>query len=263
MKLKPNKKLGQNFLIDKNIIKKIADLVPTNNDSEILEIGPGTGNLTEFLIHKKPKKIYLVEKDKNLFEILKNKFRGEIEIFNEDILKFSRSNILSNNSIIFGNLPYNISSKILTKFIFNTEKFKFRMLVFLFQKELADRIIAHVNTSSYGRLSILCNWKFDVEKVIEISPHSFYPKPKIKSTLLVFRHKNKIFNFDDPKSLEKVTNVFFNQRRKKIKKPINQIFGSSHKIIKKLNLNLDLRPQNLDIKTFCELASEYDDQLLD
>ena len=82
MKLKPNKKLGQNFLIDKNIIKRIADSVPINNENDILEIGAGTGNLTEFLIAKKPKKIYLVEKDKNLFEILKNKFKDEIEIFN-------------------------------------------------------------------------------------------------------------------------------------------------------------------------------------
>ena len=258
MKLNPNKKLGQNFLIDKNIIKKIVDSVPINNDSEILEIGAGTGNLTEFLIDKKPKKIYLVEKDKNLFEILKNKFKDEIEIFNEDILKFSSNDLLSNNSIIFGNLPYNISSKILTKFIFNKEKFKFRTLVFLFQKELADRIIARVNTSSYGRLSILCNWKFNVEKVIEISPNSFYPKPKIKSTLLVFRHKNTIFNFNDPKSLEKVTNIFFNQRRKKIKKQFIHLFKNNSEIINKLNIDLNLRPQNLTPETYFKLAKELE-----
>ena len=258
MKLKPNKKLGQNFLIDKNIIKRIADSVPINNESEILEIGAGTGNLTEFLIGKKPKKIYLIEKDKNLFQVLKNKFKDEIEIFNEDILKFSRKDILSNNSIIFGNLPYNISSKILTKFIFNTEKFKFRTLVFLFQKELADRIIAHVNTSNYGRLSILCNWKFDVEKVIEISPNSFYPKPKIKSTLLVFRRKNVIFSFDDPKSLEKVTNIFFNQRRKKIKKQFINLFKNNLEIINKLNIDLNLRPQNLTPETYFNLAKELE-----
>ncbi len=259
MKLKPNKKLGQNFLIDKNIIKKIADTVPINNESEILEIGAGTGNLTEFLIAKKPKKIYLIEKDKNLFEVLKNKFKDEIEIFNEDILKFSRKDILSNNSIIFGNLPYNISSRILTKFIFNTEKFKFSTLVFLFQKELADRIIAHVNTSNYGRLSILCNWKFDVEKVIEISPNSFYPKPKIKSTLLVFRRKNIIFTFNDPKSLERVTNIFFNQRRKKIKKQFIHLFKSNLEIINKLNIDLNLRPQNLTPETYFKLAKELEE----
>ncbi len=258
MKLKPNKKLGQNFLIDKNIIKKITNSVKIDNQSEILEIGAGTGNLTEFLIEKKPKKIYLVEKDKNLFEILKNKFEDEIEIFNEDILKFSRNDLLSNNSIIFGNLPYNISSKILTKFIFNKEKFKFKTLIFLFQKELADRIIAHVNTSSYGRLSILCNWKFDVEKVIEVSPNSFYPKPKIKSTLLVFRHKNTIFNFDDPKSLETVTNIFFNQRRKKIRKQFIYLFKNNLKIINKLNIDLNLRPQNLTPETYFKLANELE-----
>ncbi len=258
MKLKPNKKLGQNFLIDKNIIKKITNSVKIDNQSEILEIGAGTGNLTEFLIEKKPKKIYLVEKDKNLFEILKNKFEDEIEIFNEDILKFSRNDLLSNNSIIFGNLPYNISSKILTKFIFNKEKFKFKTLIFLFQKELADRIIAHVNTSSYGRLSILCNWKFDVEKVIEVSPNSFYPKPKIKSTLLVFRHKNTIFNFDDPKSLETVTNIFFNQRRKKIKKQFISLFKNNLEIINNLNLDLNLRPQNLTPETYFKLARELE-----
>ena len=258
MKLKPNKKLGQNFLIDKNIIKKITDSVQINNQSEILEIGAGTGNLSEFLIEKKPKKIYLVEKDKNLFEVLKNKFNDEIEIFNEDILKFSRKDILSNNSIIFGNLPYNISSKILTKFIFNIEKFKFRTLVFLFQKELADRIIAHVNTSNYGRLSILCNWKFDVEKVIDISPNSFSPKPKIKSTLLVFRRKNVIFSFDDPKSLEKVTNIFFNQRRKKIKKQFINLFKNNLEIINKLNIDLNLRPQNLTPETYFNLAKELE-----
>tara|TARA_B100001057_G_C22613337_1_gene857461 strand:- start:37 stop:825 length:789 start_codon:yes stop_codon:yes gene_type:complete len=258
VKLKPNKKLGQNFLIDKNIITKIADLIPINFPNEILEIGAGTGNLTEFLINKKPKKIYLIEKDKKLFDVLKSKFENKIEIFNEDILKFSRSNLLSSNSIIFGNLPYNISSQILTKFIFNIDKFKFKTLIFMFQKELADRIIASVNTSSYGRLSILCNWKFDVEKIFEIGPNSFYPKPKIKSTLLIFKPKNKIFNFEDPKSLERITNIFFNQRRKKIKKQFNYLFKNDLEIINKLNLDLNLRPQNLTPETYFKLAKELE-----
>ena len=223
-----------------------------------MEIGAGTGNLTEFLINKKPKKIYLVEKDKNLFEILKNRFDNKIEIFNEDILKFSKTSLLSNNSIIFGNLPYNISSQILIKFIFNNEKFKFKTLVFMFQKELADRIIAHVNTSSYGRLSILCNWKFDVEKAFEISPNSFYPKPKIKSTLLIFRPKDRVFNFNDPKSLERITNIFFNQRRKKIKKQFFYLFKNNLEIINKLNIDLDLRPQNLIPETYFKLAKELE-----
>ena len=125
------------------------------NKNEILVIGPGTGNLKKFLIKKKPKKIILVEKDKSLIEFLKNKFGENAQILNEDILKFSKKNLLTNNSIIFGNLPYNVSSQILTKFIFNYENLKFKLLVFMFQKELADRIVANVDSSNYGRLSIL------------------------------------------------------------------------------------------------------------
>ena len=192
MNLNPKKKLGQNFLIDENVIKKIVDCAPVSNKNEILEIGPGTGNLTKFLIDKDPKKIFLIEKDKKLYEILKNKFGKKVEIFNEDILKFKNKNILSNNTVIFGNLPYNISSQILTKFIFNFENFKFKMLIFMFQKELADRIIANVNSSNYGRLSIISNWKLNIQKICDIQPEAFSPRPRVKSTLLLFSPKFKV-----------------------------------------------------------------------
>ena len=152
--------------------------------------------MTKFLIDKDPKKIFLIEKDKKLYEILKDKFGKKVEIFNEDILEFKNKNILSDNTVIFGNLPYNISSQILTKFIFNLENFKFKMLIFMFQKELADRIIANVNSSKYGRLSIISNWKFNISKVFDISSNSFFPKPKINSSLLIFTHKKIFTNFE-------------------------------------------------------------------
>lgn len=258
MNLKPKKKLGQNFIIDQNIIKKIVDCVSINQENEILEIGAGTGNLTDFLIKKNPKKIYLVEKDKNLTQILRDKFGKKTLIFNEDILKFSKSNLLTNNSIIFGNLPYNISSQILTKFIYNSEIFKFKMLVFMFQKELADRIIAQTNSSDYGRLSIISRWKFNIKKVFDINPNCFFPKPKIKSTLLIFTHKNKIFKFHNPQTLEKITRVFFNQRRKKIKKQFNSLFYKNLDISNKLNIDLNLRPQNLTPDNYFNLAKEFE-----
>ena len=192
MNLKPKKKLGQNFLTDENIIKKIINCTSISHENEIFEIGAGTGNLTKCIIEKNPKKIFLIEKDKNLYEILKKKFGEKIKIFNEDILKFSNNSYFSKNTIIFGNLPYNISSRILTKFIFNSEKFKFKMLIFMFQKELADRIIAKVNSSKYGRISILTGWKFNINKVFDISANSFFPRPKVKSTLLIFTLKKYI-----------------------------------------------------------------------
>jgi len=255
---KAKKSLGQNFLVDKNILRLIANSTRIEKNDEILEIGPGTGNLTEFLVKKKPKKIYLIEKDENLVNLLKNKFSESLNIINEDILKFSKNSFLNSKSIIFGNLPYNISSQILVKFIINKNKFKFKKLIFMFQKELADRILAKVNSSNYGRLSILANWKFNIEKIIDIKPNSFLPKPKVSSSLLIFNPKTPLINFSNPENLEYLTKIFFNQRRKKIKKPINILFKNSLDVSKKLKLNLDLRPQNIPPEVFYQLTKEYE-----
>ena len=258
VKIKSKKSLGQNFLIDKNILNIISNSVEIKNDDKILEIGPGTGNLTEFLIKKNPKKIFLIEKDKSLVEVLENKFNKDVEIFNEDFLNFSNPKLLKNELIIFGNLPYNISSQILVKLIINKEKFDIKKMIFMFQKELADRIISDENSKNYGRLSVLAKWKFNINKVIDINPNSFLPKPKVKSTLLLFSPKEKFLKLKKPENLEYVTRVFFNQRRKKIKKPINILFKNSSDISKKFNLNLDLRPQNITPEIFYQLTKEYE-----
>jgi 16S rRNA (adenine1518-N6/adenine1519-N6)-dimethyltransferase len=128
----------------------------------------------------------------------------------------------------------------------------------MFQKEVADRIIAKANTSNYGRLSILSNWKLEVEKIIDIKPQSFFPKPKIDSSLLVFYPKKKFFKLENPKNLEKITRIFFSQRRKMLKKPFNQVFHGNVEILKKLDIDLNLRPQNLEPKKYYELTSEYE-----
>ncbi len=258
MIFKAKKSLGQNFLVDQNILKIIANSTKVEQNDEIVEIGPGTGNLTKFLLKKNPKKLYLIEKDENLVNLLKNKFNENLNIINEDILKFSKKNLLNNESIIFGNLPYNISSQILVKFIINKNKFKFKKLIFMFQKELADRILANVNSSNYGRFSILANWKFNIKKIIDIKPNSFLPKPKVLSSLLVFNPKLPLINFKNPENLEYVTKIFFNQRRKKIKKPLNILFKNISDISKKFDLNLDLRPQNISPEIFYKLTKEYE-----
>ena len=258
MLFKSKKSLGQNFLVDQNILRIIANSTKIKKNNEIVEIGPGTGNLTEFLLKKNPKKLYLIEKDEKLVNLLKNKFSGNLDIINEDILKFSKKKLLNNESIIVGNLPYNVSSQILVKFIINKNRFKFKKLIFMFQKELADRILAKANSSNYGRLSILANWKFTIEKVIDIKPNSFLPKPKVLSSLLIFYPKTPLITFKNPENLEYITKVFFNQRRKKIKKPINILFKNSSDISKKFNLNLDLRPQNISPEIFYKLTKEYE-----
>ena len=128
----------------------------------------------------------------------------------------------------------------------------------MFQTELADRILSEESSKNYGRLSILSNWKFNIKKIIDINPNSFFPKPKVKSTLLSFVPKKDLFKFNNVENLEYVTRIFFNQKRKKIKKPLNILFSKEKNLINKLNLNLDLRPQNLSKETFFKITKEYE-----
>jgi len=257
--IKPKKSLGQNFLIDKNIIKKIVDIGNIKSDDFIFEVGPGSGNLTEFILKEKPSKIFVVEKDKKLIEVLKKKFANQINIIDGDILKISENEISDRQLIVFGNLPYNISTKILTKWIiYSNKKYWYKSLILMFQKEVANRIIAKVNSRNYGRLSIISNWKLKIEKVMDISSSCFYPKPKVESTLLKFTPKSKHFSINNSKNLEMITRIFFSQRRKKIKNAFKKIFKNYEFVSEKLDIDLNLRPQNLLPETYYEITKEYE-----
>jgi len=252
------KSLGQNFLTDRNILEKIVNIVDIKSKI-ILEVGPGTGNLTSFILKQKPKKIFVVEKDDNLAKNLNENFGEQLTIINDDILNIDENSLFDEKVIVFGNLPYNISTEILSKWIINLkDNFWFDHLILMFQKEVAERIISTFNKSTYGRLSILANWKLNVKKICDIKPESFSPRPKIDSSLLFFTPKKKFFKLKNPKNLEKVTRIFFSQRRKMLKKPFNQLFNGDKKIIDKLKIDLNLRPQNLDFDTYYKLTDEYE-----
>ena len=252
------KSLGQNFLIDRDILIKISELTPIK-DKIVLEVGPGTGNLTTFILKKTPKKLIVVEKDNELATNIAEIFKDQLTIINDDILNVDEKSLSSEKITVFGNLPYNISTEILSRWIVNLKTdFWFDHLVLMFQKEVADRIIADFNTSDYGRLSILSNWKLNITKICDIKPESFSPRPKIDSSLLFFSPKKNFFKINDPKNLEKITRVFFNHRRKMIKKPFNQLFNGNKKVLEKLKINLNLRPQNLNIETYYKLTNEYE-----
>ena len=257
--IKAKKSLGQNFLIDQNIINKIIDLVNIK-DKSILEIGPGTGNLTVNILKKNPKKITVVEKDHQLAELLNKKFETKIKIINEDVLKIDENNLEQELLTVFGNLPYNISTEILCKWILNIKNkvFWFEHLILMFQKEVADRIISEFNSKHYGRLSILANWKLDIKKICDVKPYSFSPKPKVDSSILLLKPKLNFFPIKNPKNLEKLTRIFFMHRRKMLKKPYNQLFNGNSKIASKLKIDLNLRPQNLNFETYYKLTKEYE-----
>ena len=262
MKKKPKKSLGQNFLIDKNIIKKIVKIGNINNQNTTLEIGPGLGHLTTDILKKNPKKLYAIEKDEKLANFLKEFFYNSknIEIINEDILDYIKKRTFEKNVIIFGNLPYNISTKILTTLAL-LKKWPpwYNMLIFMFQKEVADRIIANKKTKEFGRLSILCNWRFDIKKHFNVSKNSFSPRPKVDSTVLSFVPKqNNNFKLKDPKNLEMITRVLFSSRRKMINKNFSKLFKNHMGVANKLNLNLNKRPEEIDSEVFFKIAMMYE-----
>ena len=253
------KSLGQNFLVNEDIIRKIINLIDISNKN-ILEVGPGTGNLTNEILKKNPNSFLAIEKDTNLAKELQKKFYNKIKIINKDILKINENSLSVKPLTVFGNLPYNISTEILIKWIMNMDNSKswFDYLILMFQKEVADRIISNYNNKSYGRLSIIANWRLNIKKICDIGPHCFSPKPKVESSLLLLKPKENFFNFESAKNLEKITRIFFMHRRKKIKAPFLQLFDKDKNLASKLGINLDLRPQNLDFNTYFEITKEYE-----
>jgi 16S rRNA (adenine1518-N6/adenine1519-N6)-dimethyltransferase len=256
------KSLGQNFLKDGNIIKKIVNLVDINNRN-IVEIGPGKGAITNELLKNNIKSLALIEKDNTLYNDLKLKFSNNksTQIYNIDILKFNLEKIIKKNTIIFGNLPYNISSQILVKILkFKQWPSNFSDIIFMFQKELGEKIIGKFKSSHYGRLSILSNYRLDIEKTFIISPNCFFPKPKIDSMIIHFKPKKKLGKIKKLENLEKITNVLFSNKRKMINKNIKKILTESE-INEIKNLNLSFRPSEIKPEIYYKITELFEKNL--
>ena len=254
------KSLGQNFLIDKNIINKTLSLVSIQNKN-IIEIGPGKEALTKEILKRKPKILSLIEKDFFLADKLKKKYSGfhNIKVYNSDVLKFDIEKITTKDSIIFGNLPYNISSQILVKFLkFKKWPPKFSDLIFMFQKELGKKIIGAYPSSDYGRISILSNFRLNTLNKFYVSPNCFFPKPKVTSMVIHFQPKKKnVFNIKNINNLEKITNILFSNKRKMINKNIKKIL-TENKIKDIQELKLNLRPSDINPEVYYKITELYE-----
>ncbi len=253
--MKPKKSLGQHFLVDQNVLNKICKLENLKNKN-VIEIGPGTGNLSKLLALEDPDKLTLIEKDRRLIKDLDSiKFKNK-EIIINDILDLNLENIIKPNTIIVGNLPYNISTQILVKFIkFNNWPPNFKKLIFMFQKEVADRISSSCNDKDYGRISILTNYRLKIINKFNVSKNCFYPKPKVDSTILVFEPiKKPKIRIKNLQNLEELTNIFFSFRRKMIGKAFKKTFKNYSHVEKITNINLKRRPSELNENTYYSLA---------
>jgi 16S rRNA (adenine1518-N6/adenine1519-N6)-dimethyltransferase len=255
---KHKKKLGQNFLINDEIIKKIADIGEVDKNTNIIEIGPGSGNLTAELLKKKPKEIFAIEFDKDLRNYL-DKIKNNYKNFNykiSDALTFDEKSIFKKNSIIYGNLPYNISLKLLIKWIYSDPWPPFYdQMILMFQKEVAERITATSNNKKYGRISILTAARLDVKFHFNISKKEFNPEPKVDSSVLSFTpKKNTNFILKDLDILSDQTKIIFNTKRKMISKTLKKLLNEKElKIIDFDNIK-NLRPENLDFNFYYKLV---------
>lgn len=259
MKKFNKKSLGQNFLIDKNISKKITKLVKINNRN-IIEIGPGKGALTDEILKHKPRTLTLIEKDEDLSKSLQEKYSKNVFVKNitADILNFDLEKLNLKNSIIIGNLPYNISSQILVKLLRFRKWLPFYSdIIFMFQKELGEKILGKFSTKNYSRISILTSYRLALCKKFEVSPSCFFPQPKIKSIVIHFKPVTNKVILKDIKNLEKVTQILFSNKRKMIKKNIYKILDKKKiKLIK--NLDLKLRPSNIEPDLYYKITELFE-----
>ena len=260
--INPSKKLGQNFIFDKNILNKITSLINPDACDLVIEIGPGLGGLSEALLNNNVKKILLVEKDRQftqLLNALKLKYPDQIDIIFEDAINFNFDIENYKNITIISNLPYNVATKILTTLInthYSTNKLK--NMVLMFQKEVAQRITANYSNKHYGRLSIISQYLYQCNVEFDLNPAVFYPKPMVDSSIVSFKSLERKSG-PDIKILESITRAAFSQRRKKIRTSLKNIISETD-LAERLNIDVDLRAEQLSVNEYLKI-SEYLEKL--
>ena len=256
---KPDKKLGQNFLIDENILNFIIDSSKITDHDNVLEIGPGLGALTEKLFLK-TNNLICIEKDKTLYSFLKKRFL-KLKFINKDVLKVNPDEFFDNNSYkIISNLPYSVASRIII--MFAESKNSPSSMILTIQKEVAERLTALPGSKAYGVLSILTSVFYEIKILKNINPKCFFPAPKVFSSIVFFKKRNnplvdeKLFS-----SFKKIVKFSFTQRRKQLGTSFKNIgFKNLECVFMNATFSLTDRPENLSISQWVEIATVYKNQ---
>ncbi len=255
--LNPKKNLGQNFILDQNITDKIVRMARVTKGDNVIEIGPGPGGLTRSILVYEPEKLIVIEQDNRCVQALqelKNHY-PQLEIFNADALKIRERDIIPVKSKIISNLPYNIGTVLLFKWLEDISYFK--SLTLMFQKEVADRIVAKPSTSDYGRLSVMAQILCDCEWHFDLKPDVFFPPPKVTSSVISLYPKASLPPIDIIEAVDKICRIAFNQRRKMLRVSLKTLNCDLDLLMKDTSIKLTQRPEELSVDDFISLANNY------
>jgi len=255
--IKPLKKFSQNFLKSFYYSEKIVAALDCQPDDIILEIGAGTGSLTDILVKQSYKHITVLELDSRLYDLLDQKYGSRITVVNRSILDFSINDLAKDSRIkVIGNIPYNITSNIIFKIIENHAYIK--RAVIMVQKEVADRLLAKTRTKDYGILTVFVRCHSNIFRVLDVSRENFYPVPNVDSSVINLDLFEKTDGITDYQFFRKVVRVCFNNRRKMLRNSLKKIISDSD-INKIKSVQLNMRPEELTVQDFKCLSNEISD----
>ena len=255
--LMPQKKLGQNFILDSNVTDKIVSFAGSLADKTVIEVGPGPGGLTRSILNAGANKVFAIELDFRCLEALtelETFYYPRLNVISGDALKIDISTIADAPKGIIANLPYNVATELLIGWLQRIDQLDFMIL--MFQREVANRIVSLDNSDGYGRLGVMCNWLCHTEKVYDLPPEVFMPAPKVHSAVVKFTPRNDISEkLPYWLSMELVTKVAFNQRRKMLRSSLKSLFkDETVEILQAHNIDSTMRAENLTIDQFFALA---------
>ena len=262
--LSANKSLGQNFLLDLNLTRRIVRTAGPLEEKPIIEIGPGPGGLTRALLESGARPVIAVERDRRCIGALRGltKIAGDrLQLVEQDAIKFDPAPFAMNLGplTIVANLPYNIATRLLIQWLKKIELFD--RMILMFQSEVAERLFASPGSKAYGRLSIAVQWRCEVRPVLTLPARAFTPPPRVESTVVAIVPRAEPLAEADENALEIVVAAAFSQRRKMLRSSLRGIFNDANMVLSENVIDPTARAETISIVDFCSLARTYKNQI--